>query len=475
MEIFPATVRDTESQKNPDSISRQINQLAFPLPRHPSTRMLKANQRGKTMLSKEERARIARENGSKSRGPITPEGKKRVSQNPIKHGFYSQNIIIPGESHETYDQIKDAYVELLNPQTPIEHDLVTDIVNSRWLIRRADQLSTTAYWLAQDQLQDELVSYDEQPPDRIQYAFFQKAMEPKNYIEILLRMKEKHERGYHRALNKLEKLRKRKDPIPGVSPSEIEKNLPENSPAPDETPTQPQAKLTKVAAAIIALIALLSVLKPLHAQTEQANQRASYDSSVRSAMNLVQIEAADRILLSQIDSAVADAAQRSGEWLLCRPGCTQCCLGPFPITQLDALRLRTAMQQLNPSKAAIIRQRARDYIVEFESCYSAATAGIIDDDVELPEEMEDTPCPALDPDTGHCEVYAARPITCRAFGPPTEIEDGSYATCELCYVGLANSEIVKMVADIDPNRDESALVEALGEKGSTIVAYALTA
>ena len=30
--------------------------------------------------------------------------------------------------------------------------------------------------------------------------------------------------------------------------------------------------------------------------------------------------------------------------------------------------------------------------------------------------MDDVPCPALDPETGGCDLYAARPITCRTFG-----------------------------------------------------------
>jgi len=48
----------------------------------------------------------------------------------------------------------------------------------------------------------------------------------------------------------------------------------------------------------------------------------------------------DDALIQIVDAALAEAARRSGPWLLCRPGCAQCCLGEFPITQLDAARLR---------------------------------------------------------------------------------------------------------------------------------------
>ena len=66
----------------------------------------------------------------------------------------------------------------------------------------------------------------------------------------------------------------------------------------------------------------------------------------------------DDILIRIVDAAFAEAARRSGSWLLCRPGCTQCCLGEFPITQLDAARLRRGLAELetrDPERAARVR------------------------------------------------------------------------------------------------------------------------
>jgi len=75
--------------------------------------------------------------------------------------------------------------------------------------------------------------------------------------------------------------------------------------------------------------------------------------------------AKDRALIQIVDSALAEAARRSGEWLVCRPGCTQCCIGVFPINQLDALRLRrglTELQKLAPERADRVRERAREAV-----------------------------------------------------------------------------------------------------------------
>jgi Fe-S-cluster containining protein len=90
--------------------------------------------------------------------------------------------------------------------------------------------------------------------------------------------------------------------------------------------------------------------------------------------------------------------------------------------------------------------------------------------------MDDVPCPALDEATGCCDLYEARPITCRAFGPVTRVEDGAVASCELCYAGASDEEMAACAVEIDSEDLEPALLQALesvGRRGLTIVAYAL--
>src|SRR5260370_3007893 len=73
----------------------------------------------------------------------------------------------------------------------------------------------------------------------------------------------------------------------------------------------------------------------------------------------------DQALVQIVDWALADATRRSGHWLVCRPGCTQCCIGPFPINQLDAARLQQGLRDLEkqaPERAARIRERARESV-----------------------------------------------------------------------------------------------------------------
>jgi Fe-S-cluster containining protein len=194
--------------------------------------------------------------------------------------------------------------------------------------------------------------------------------------------------------------------------------------------------------------------------------------------------AKDRKLIQIVDSALAEAARRSGEWLVCREGCTQCCIGVFPINQLDALRLQrglAALEKRSPVRAQRIRARARASVARLSADYPGNTAtGILDEcddaNARFSSFANDEPCPVLDPETGKCELYDARPMTCRVFGPPVRSEDG-LGVCELCYHGVSDAEIAACEMKPDPDDRESALLKTVekktGTSGNTIIAFCL--
>jgi Fe-S-cluster containining protein len=192
----------------------------------------------------------------------------------------------------------------------------------------------------------------------------------------------------------------------------------------------------------------------------------------------------DTELVQIVDGALADATARSGHWLGCRPGCTQCCHGVFAISALDAARLRDGLEQLatdDPDRAARVRQRAESSRAELAPGFPGdPITGILgetdEDQVRFAEFANDAPCPALDPATGTCDLYASRPLTCRIFGPPVLSEEG-LGMCELCFVGASESEMAaaEMHLTHHPLEDElnAEAEHATGLRGSTIVAYAL--
>ena len=192
----------------------------------------------------------------------------------------------------------------------------------------------------------------------------------------------------------------------------------------------------------------------------------------------------DRTLIQIVDSALADVTRRSGKWLVCRPGCTQCCIGAFPVNQLDAARLRRGLAKLEtsaPVRAEAVRARARDAVARLSPDFPGdPESGLLHegDDAEsrFSEFANDEPCPALDPVTGNCELYESRPMTCRVFGPPVRSEDG-LGVCELCFQGATDKEIAACEMKPDPEDLESVLLgeleKASGSKGKTIIAFCL--
>ena len=67
-------------------------------------------------ITPEERARIARENGAKSKGPVTPEGKDRSRLNSFKTGEHAQTLAHLVPTDEVVSTLEDRreYAILLN-------------------------------------------------------------------------------------------------------------------------------------------------------------------------------------------------------------------------------------------------------------------------------------------------------------------------------------------------------------------------
>jgi Fe-S-cluster containining protein len=201
-------------------------------------------------------------------------------------------------------------------------------------------------------------------------------------------------------------------------------------------------------------------------------------------MKLQPLPKNDAQLVRIVDAALADTARRSGAWLACRIGCTQCCVGVFAISQLDALRLRyglTTLERADPERARKIRMRARDSMSRLGAEFPGnLKTGILADDEVSRERFEEfgneEVCPALSPTTGECELYASRPMTCRVFGPPVRTEEG-LGVCELCYEGASSEEIAacELVTGSEAleqtlNHDAERLTKTSGQ---TIIAFCL--
>jgi Fe-S-cluster containining protein len=200
----------------------------------------------------------------------------------------------------------------------------------------------------------------------------------------------------------------------------------------------------------------------------------------------LQAPARDQQLIQIVNSALADAFQKSSKWLACKPGCSQCCVGVFAINQLDAIRLRKGLAELeqrDSQRAARIRERVNATVARLSPDFPGDLAtGLLNTDdsdeacKQWDEYANDVPCPVLDPETGTCELYESRPVMCRTFGPALTT-DGDLGHCELCFVGATEEEVVAHEMHPDPDHLEEALLKELeentGAKGETLIAFAL--
>lgn len=198
-------------------------------------------------------------------------------------------------------------------------------------------------------------------------------------------------------------------------------------------------------------------------------------------------EPADEALLVAVDAALAEASRRAGAHLVCRPGCTECCIGPFAITRLDAIRLRRGLEALaarDPERAAAVVARARlswgAFRVDFPGDPATGRLGDEVDEAETTflERHAGEPCPALDPTTGQCELYPHRPLVCRFFGPPVRLAGEDFPPCRLCFVTAGADEVEGCRVDPDSDGLERALLDRLeAERGpgwETVVAFVLS-
>ncbi len=188
----------------------------------------------------------------------------------------------------------------------------------------------------------------------------------------------------------------------------------------------------------------------------------------------------DHRFLRQLDARLGEAVRRAGAQVTCRLGCVECCIGLFDITPLDARRLRRGLARLarrHPERAAALQARARTQweVLRRDFCGDPATGELTGDPqarLALFTAHQALPCPALDPTSGACELYAARPVSCRTFGLPIRCGEEVLPPCRLNFTAASADEIAAAAVDPDPEDVEGRLLARLAG-GDTVVAWRL--
>lgn len=113
------------------------------------------------------------------------------------------------------------------------------------------------------------------------------------------------------------------------------------------------------------------------------------------------------------------------ESLPCTHGCSDCCVGLFPVTILDRLEIQRGLRSLADEHRKRIEWTAAEQVTALTvAAPQLSTNRFIDQWTErdidrVIERFEAWPCPALEPD-GTCGLYEFRPLVCRSMGVPQD-------------------------------------------------------
>ena len=143
----------------------------------------------------------ARENGKKSHGPTSPEGKAVSSQNAVSHGLCSTKWLVQNnEDRAMLDASIADFTAEYEPAGPTEAALVRDIAHAHYCLERIWAIQVAALDFQVDQMHPQVDKQftDIDEPTRDFLAFSQLAKDGPG-LALLNRYQVSYDRAFHRA------------------------------------------------------------------------------------------------------------------------------------------------------------------------------------------------------------------------------------------------------------------------------------
>lgn len=155
-------------------------------------------------------------------------------------------------------------------------------------------------------------------------------------------------------------------------------------------------------------------------------------------------------LLFEVDRWFSKCVSTFGNAVSCRKGCSACCRGLFDITLLDALYLKSGIEQLPKETVQVVGSRSMNILNRISNDFPFYRSPWILNDLQdevwqtVMPEADETPCVLLSRE-GTCLVYNFRPMTCRLHGIPNIDISGDLLSDEWCTLNFK---------DVDPFCEE---------------------
>ena len=100
---------------------------------------LKYFKEGRKKMSSQAQINANRNNSQKSTGPRSDEGKAAVSKNALKHGLFTNEAVIAGESIDDYNLNREQLLDELKPIGKMETILAERVVSLTWRLKRIEK------------------------------------------------------------------------------------------------------------------------------------------------------------------------------------------------------------------------------------------------------------------------------------------------------------------------------------------------
>ena len=176
------------------------------------------------------RSEQAHVNGARSRGPKTPQGKARSSQNSLKHGVFGRVAVLNCESADQFELFRQDYFNRFQPADEPEANLVEKIIFCTW---RQHRLWDIEHGLLEKEMNSGDPGYPLDVPEnslRLAEAFARGLSTP-DALDRLSRMEASLDRQASRAYRRLRLLQQdRRLDSPPAPPQDPQNKNPQNEP-----------------------------------------------------------------------------------------------------------------------------------------------------------------------------------------------------------------------------------------------------
>src|SRR5688500_9565439 len=113
--------------------------------------MLRSNRKYRNVMRSDKQNQASRKNGTKSSGPVTPEGKAASSRNAVSHNLCAGHVVLLSneDPREYYQHLVDFH-QRFQPIDGVERELVDKLIAASWRDRRITNMETALYEMEMD-------------------------------------------------------------------------------------------------------------------------------------------------------------------------------------------------------------------------------------------------------------------------------------------------------------------------------------